>query len=98
MSEVTQKATKTAATKAAQTAAKQAVHSAKNVETATELASKALVNSRDLRVAAVTLVGATLGLYAVNTGRAMYRARKLNQEIAAATAEDGTNGHRASRA
>lgn len=83
--------TKTTAKKAVQTAAKQATHSTKNVELAAELATKSLasqaVRNTNLHAFVLGVVGTTVGHFAVHQAKAYLAKRRLEQEIAEATAE-----------
>lgn len=100
MSDTTKAATK-AATTAAKRAATQAANEAASqivsetvVEKGTEAAIATAAKSRDIRVALVTVVGTTVGLFLAQQGKAYLAKRKLQAEIDAATAETEHNGSR----
>jgi hypothetical protein len=102
MSETATKAATKAATTAAKRAATQAANEAASqlvsesvVEKGTEAAISTAVKSRDIRVAAVTFVGTTVGLFVVQQGRAYLAKRRLQAEIDAATSENGSRESRA---
>lgn len=81
-------ATTTAAKTAAKKSVEQAVESVEQAETAATLSAKSLLTSRDVRLVAAGILGATLGHYAVLQGRAYLANRRLQKEI-----DEAVGGH-----